>query len=82
MTRQSISLTEPNDDWLKAQLDSKEYRSKSEIINELIRHARQREEQEILRIRNILEQAEQSGVSKRTPEQIRKDILASMQNPL
>ena len=30
MARQSISLTQPNDEWLKAQVASKEYASKSE----------------------------------------------------
>jgi len=33
MSRQSISFTEPNDEWLKAQVDNKEYSSKSELIN-------------------------------------------------
>ncbi len=40
MTRQSISFTKPNDEWLKSQVDSKEYSSKSELINDLIRQAR------------------------------------------
>ena len=40
MTRQSITLTMPNDDWLKNQLQSKEYSSKSEVVNDLIRKAR------------------------------------------
>jgi len=41
MTRQSISFTPPNDEWLKAQVDSQEYASKSEVINDLIRKARE-----------------------------------------
>jgi antitoxin ParD1/3/4 len=60
MTRQSISLTPPNDEWLKAQLDSQEYSSKSEIVNDLIRRAR-RAEQETDYIRSRLIEAEQSG---------------------
>lgn len=40
MARQSISFTEPNDEWLKTQIDGKEYSSKSELINDLIRQAR------------------------------------------
>jgi antitoxin ParD1/3/4 len=36
MRRQSISFTEPNDEWLKSQVDSKEYSSKSELINNLM----------------------------------------------
>ena len=60
MTRQSISLTSPNDAWLKSQVDSEEYNSKSEVINDLIRKARQKEEQMTL-IRQKLIKAEQSG---------------------
>ncbi len=40
MSRQSISFTKPNDEWLKSQVDNKEYSSKSELVNDLIRQAR------------------------------------------
>ena len=40
MARQSISFTKPNDEWLKSQLENQEYSSKSELINDLIRQAR------------------------------------------
>jgi len=40
MGRQSISFTQPNDDWLKSQVDNNEYSSKSELVNDLIRQAR------------------------------------------
>ena len=56
MPRQSISFTPPNDKWLKAQVDSEEYTSKSDVVNDLIRKAR-----EIETIRARLIQAEQSG---------------------
>lgn len=39
MTRQSISFTPPNDEWLNAQVDSQEYTSKSDVVNDLIRKA-------------------------------------------
>ncbi len=39
MARQSISFTKPNDEWLKNQVESKEYSSKSELINDLIRQS-------------------------------------------
>ena len=45
MARQSISFTEPNDEWVKAQVESKEYSSKSELINDLIRQARKQNAQ-------------------------------------
>jgi antitoxin ParD1/3/4 len=56
MPRQSISFTPPNDEWLKAQVDSREYTSKSDVVNDLIRKAR-----EIEAIRARLVHAEQSG---------------------
>ena len=60
MARQSISLTEPNDEWLKAQVQRNEYSSKSELVNELIRQAR-KQEQYIDFIRLKLEKAEKNG---------------------
>ena len=69
MTRQSISLTEPNDEWLKAQVDSEEYASKSEVVNDLIRRARE-EQNEIEFIRAKLIKSEQSGFIDKTPEEI------------
>jgi len=40
MSRQSITFTKPNDEWLKTQVDSQEYSSKRGTINDLIRQAR------------------------------------------
>ncbi|SNS33958.1 antitoxin ParD1/3/4 [Belliella buryatensis] len=60
MNRQSISLTEPNDEWLKSQVESKEYSSKSELVNDLIRQARNQQAQ-IDWIRKKLDLAEKSG---------------------
>jgi antitoxin ParD1/3/4 len=69
MTRQSISFTEPNDDWLKAQIENKEYSSKSELVNDLIRQARKQQAQ-IDWISSKLETAEKSGFTSDSKEQI------------
>ncbi len=69
MTRQSISFTKPNDEWLKAQLDNQEYSSKSELINDLIRQARNQQAQ-IDWIRTKLDKSEKSGFTDSTKEQI------------
>jgi antitoxin ParD1/3/4 len=69
MIRQSISFTEPNDEWLKAQLSNKEYASKSEIVNDLIRQARQQQVQ-IDWIRAKLNKAEASGFTADSKDQI------------
>lgn len=72
MSRQSITFTPPNDDWLKSQVDSQEYSTKSDVVNDLIRKARkEQEELELLRAKLI--RAEKNGLSERSPEQIRQD---------
>lgn len=69
MARQSISLTEPNDEWLKTQMDNNEYSSKSELINDLIRQARKQQVQ-IDWIQAKLDRAEKSGFTNDTKEEI------------
>ena len=75
MKRQSISFTEPNDEWLKNQIDNKEYASKSELVNDLIRQARNQQKQ-IDWIRLKLEKAELSGFTSDTKAQILKQSKA------
>lgn len=74
MPRQSISLTEPNAKWVKSQIESKEYTSMSDAVNDLIRQARRKEEENIEKIRSMLVEAEQSlgkyGHSQRTVHDI------------
>ena len=70
MPRQSISLTEKNDAWLKYHVeDTKEYASKSELVNELIRKARRSEA-----INKKLIDAENSGFVEQTKEEILSDF--------
>jgi antitoxin ParD1/3/4 len=73
MARQSISLTQPNDEWLRSQVDTKEYSSKSELINDLVRQARKQQRQ-IDWITAKLERVENSGFTNDSPEQILKKI--------
>ena len=69
MTRQSISLSKPNDDWLKDQIENKEYSSKSELVNDLIRQAR-KQQANIDWIKEKMEKAENSGFPNATKAQI------------
>jgi antitoxin ParD1/3/4 len=64
MTRQSITLTKQNDEWLKAQIAEEEFTSKSEAINYLIKKARSQEEYYEF-VRNKIEKAEKSGFAKK-----------------
>lgn len=77
MTRQSISFTSPNDAWLKAQVESREYKSKSDVVNDLIRKARI-QQSEIEAIRAKLIKAEKSGFI----DQNRDEILAEFKDDL
>lgn len=77
MARQSISLTKPNDEWLKTQVDNNEYSTKSEVVNDLIRQARKQQAQ-IDWIRAKLEKAENSGFTNDTKEKILAQSKALM----
>lgn len=77
MARQSISFTQPNDDWLKTQVDNQEYSSKSELVNDLIRQARKQQKQ-IDWISTKLEKAEKSGFTNDN----KKEILAKSKSLL
>ncbi|WP_234974612.1 ribbon-helix-helix domain-containing protein [Tenacibaculum agarivorans] len=81
MSRQSISFTKPNDEWLKAQVDSKEYSSKSELVNDLIRQARKQQVQ-IDWIKAKLEKAEHSGFTNDSKESILAQSKSFLNGPI
>lgn len=75
MSRQSISLTTPNSEWLKNKVEVEgEYASNSEVINDLIRRAREKEQRDIIEIRQALIAGEQSGISTRTVAEMIRDV--------
>ena len=67
--RVSLSLSEPNKRWIQAQIDGKQFSSRSEVLNDLIRKARATEV-----IRTRLKSAERSveerGWVTGTPEEL------------
>ena len=74
MKRQSISFSEPNDEWLTSQVESREFSSKSEVVNDLIRQARRKQQRDEW-IRAQLIKGEQSGFIEVT-ENTRHEILS------
>jgi antitoxin ParD1/3/4 len=77
MARQSITLTQPNDDWLNDLVMRNEYASKSEVVNDLIRRAR--EEQERLQLLRLqLQQGEESGFIEVTKEELQNALRQSL----
>jgi antitoxin ParD1/3/4 len=79
MTRQSITLTMPNDDWLKNQIQSNEFTSKSEVVNDLIRKARAKQG-EIDLIRSKLLKAEKSGFTNTSSNKLLKEFKDELKN--
>lgn len=77
MSRTSISFTPPNDEWIKSQIESEEFNSKSDVINDLIRKAR-KEQDEIEYIRAKLIKSEKSGFIDKS----RDEILAGFKDRL
>lgn len=63
-TRASLSLSEPNERWIQDKIDSKEFASRSEVVNDLIRKAREVEEIRQRLIAAELSVAEQGWVEK------------------
>ena len=68
-TRASLSISTPNEEWIQTQIASGEFSSRSEVVNDLIRRAR-----EIEAVRARLIAAEQSvaerGWVTETPQQM------------
>lgn len=72
MPRQSITLTQKNDAWLKSQIeDIEDFSNKSELINDLIRQARRADA-----INNKLARAERVSEEKGFVKQSAAQILA------
>lgn len=77
MARQSITLANQNDEWLKKQVANEEFTSKSEAVNYLIKQARDQDAFiEMVRIK--LEKAENSGFSTKTKEELLADIRTKL----
>ena len=69
MVKKSITITDQQDQWIKAQMATGDYATDSEVVREALREKQVRDA-EIEAIRAALIEGEQSGVSDRTPEEI------------
>ena len=73
MARQSITLANQNDEWLKQQIANEEFTSKSEAVNYLIKQAREQDAY-VEFVRMKLEKAEKSSFSTKTKEELLAEI--------
>lgn len=69
MARQSITFTKPNNKWLKEQVRSEEYSSKSELVNDLIRQARN-QQAKVDWMRKKIDKAEKSEFTSNSKDEI------------
>lgn len=69
MPRQTITISDPNHNWLQARIDSGEYKTHTEAVNDALRRVREIESGvDVIRAKLI--RAEQRGFTDLTPEQI------------
>ena len=69
--RKTITLTEQQDNWVKTRITSGDFTNDSEYILDLIRRDQERNTG-IEQLRAALIEGEQSGISKRMPDEIRR----------
>jgi len=77
MVKKSISITDQQDSWIKAQIASGHFGNESEVVRELIRERQIREQEtpaQIEAIRKALIEGEKGGISGRTPDDIRAAV--------
>lgn len=77
MVKKSITVTDQQDNWIKAQIERGHYGNESEVVRELIRERQLREQEtslEIEALRAKLIQAEESGFTDQGPAEILKEI--------
>ena len=72
MTRKTITITEQMDDWVKKQIDTGRYGNDSEYFRDLIRRDQARRQAE-LKLGEMIDAAEASGVSKRSASEVWAD---------
>lgn len=73
MARQSISLANQNDEWLKQQVQKEEFNSKSEVVNYLIKQAREREDYHNF-VQMKIDRGLKSGFSTKSKEELLNEI--------
>lgn len=81
IVKKSISVTGQQNDWIKAQIETGRYGNESEVVRDLIRERQLREldtPAAIKAIRAKLLEAENSGFTKQSAEDILAEIKAEL----
>ncbi len=75
IVKKTYSITDRNDAWVKAQVESGRYATDSEYLRDLIRKDEERQS-DVEAIRAALIEGEESGLSDMTPDQIMDKVIA------
>ena len=84
MVKKSISVTDQQDSWVKAQIEAGHFGNASEVIRELIRERQTREQEtpaEIEAIRAALIEGEKSGFSDLSVDEIWQEARQRHRSP-
>lgn len=73
MARQSITLANQNDEWLKQQVANEEFTSKSEVVNYLIKQAREHDAYHEF-VQAKIDRGLKSGFSTKTKDELFEEI--------
>lgn len=75
--RKTITLTDKQDDWIKAQIAAGEFTSDSEYIRDLVRRDQERNAK-LLAFKAAIQEGLDSGVSDKTIPQIMDEVEARL----
>ncbi len=79
MVKKSITVTDQQEEWIKSRIASGDYGNDSELLRDLIRR-RQHADAELAALRAAIQEGLDSGMSDRTPEDVRQDVLQRLRN--
>lgn len=74
MVKKSITITDHQERWIQSQMATGNYGTDSELIREALRE-KQNRTAEIEAIRAALIEGEESGISRRSPDEIMKAVV-------
>lgn len=75
--RKTITLTDKQEEWVKAQIAAGDYTNESEYVRDLIRRDQERAEK-LLRLKQAIREGLDSGVSNKTVPQIMEEVEARL----
>ncbi len=79
MVKKSITVTDQQAEWIQSQIAQGDYASDSEYVRDLIRKEQQQQNTKLEALRAALIEGEESGMSKRTPDEIIRAVKDQLQ---